>query len=341
MPSYPALSVVICTFRAPASIDILFDSLEQQRWQPADEIILVDNGVLPDRLPHVQARLEKLKADGVAVVFVQEPQPGLVHARRAAFRRITRELVMLLDDDNSLAPDALEKMRQRASQSSNLGGICPRIEPVWPAEVSNSVIALGHDVLSYNHSRLRPMTPQHQFWPAGTEGLRPPGGGMILRHEAVVAFVRLTDLYPEICRLGHRGTALGSSDDYWLYRMVYWLKMPTCCDAAIGVFHHIPVERTRLDYLLRLYYNANRGFAQTALMLLGKASFPLSIAHSVWRLGRRCLVALMDGGSFPAVLAMLAAECGYIRETFSSLFAKEIRRVRPSQVIFVEPGRNP
>src|ERR1700677_2872073 len=320
----PALSIVICTYRAPASIDFLFDSLEQQRLQPTDEVILVDNGVQPDRLPHVQARLEKLKKTGVGVVLVPEPRPGHVHARLAGFRQVKRELVVLLDDDNSLAPDALENARQRANQSSGLGGICPRIEPVWPGEVPRWVIALGHDVLSYNHSSLRPMKPHHQLWPGGVEGRRPPGGGMPLRWEAVEAFVRLTDYYPGIYGLGYHGATPGSSDDYWLYRMVYWLRMPTCCDASIRVFHHIPVERTRLDYLLRLYYNANCGFAQAALMLFGKKLFPLSLAHSVWRLGRRCLVALRDGGSYQAILAMLAAEYGYVRETISSLFSKEV-----------------
>jgi hypothetical protein len=62
------LSCLICTLRAPASLELLLDSLRQQEWCAEDEVILIDNGIAPKRLVELEKPLADLGAQ-VNVVF--------------------------------------------------------------------------------------------------------------------------------------------------------------------------------------------------------------------------------------------------------------------------------
>jgi glycosyltransferase involved in cell wall biosynthesis len=320
----PSISFLICTHRAPASLDLLFDSFRLQKWQPGDEIILVDNGVEAKRAAVVEERLAELAALGVHTLYSKEPKTGLTHARLKGFSLVAADWLVLLDDDNSLHASSLIQIRDRISANPQLGGICCRVEPIWENPPPSWVLLLGHEVLSYNTSSVRSIPYLYKEWEGGKKGLRPPGGGMIIHRSAADAFVELSRTFSFLTQLGHRGAALGSGEDYMIYNQVYRLKRPTAYDGSIVIRHRIPEDRTHFDYLCRLLFRANYGFGLVALAILGKAFFLPSIGHSVIRLSTRLITAGRFALSFRVLIAFGFAFAGYVSGTLSGLFRSDL-----------------
>ena len=147
---------------------------------------------------------------------------------------------------------------------------------------------------------------------------------MIVHRSAVDAFVELSESAPFLYQLGHRGTALGSGEDFLLYHQIYLSGRPTAYDSLIVIKHLIPKERTRFLYLCRLFFWANYGFALVALALLGKILFIPSIGHCFVRLIGRLLTAGSAAFSFRVMIAFTFAFAGYVCGTFSGLFRNDL-----------------
>jgi glycosyltransferase involved in cell wall biosynthesis len=324
----PRISFLICTYQAPPSLDLLFDSLKSQKWEPDDDVILVDNGVETGRLAKVKERMTQLGSAGVQCVYAKEPQQGLTAARLKGFSRLKNEWLVLLDDDNVLGEDALARIRERISSNPELGGICPRIEPVWEEAPPRWVVMLGHEVLSYNTSPVRKIPDEWIEWKGGERGLRPPGGGMIVHRCAADAFVELSKSSPLLLQLGHRGTALGSGEDFILYHQIYLAGRYTAYDGSIVIRHLIPKERMRFSYLCRLFFRANYGFALVVLALYGKILFIPSIGHCLLRLAGRLVSAGCAALSLRVMIAFTFALAGYGCGTFSGLFRSDVPMVK-------------
>jgi glycosyltransferase involved in cell wall biosynthesis len=324
----PGISFLICTYQAPPSLDLLFDSFQLQKWEPEDEVIVIDNGVEAERLSNVKERLDQLSSRGVRCVYAKEFKTGLTAARLTGFTHIQNDWLVLLDDDNVLGENSLARIRERISLNPQLGGICPRIEPIWEKSPARWVVMLGHEVLSYNTSAVRQIPGSLIVWKGGERGLRPPGGGMIVHRGAVDAFVELSKSSPLLLQLGHRGTALGSGEDFILYHQVYLARRPTAYDSLIVIGHFIPQERMRFGYLCRLLFRANYGFALVALALYGKILFIPSIGHCLIRLAGRLVAAGSAALSLRVMIAFTFAFAGYVCGTFLGLFRSEIQIVK-------------
>lgn len=320
----PNISFLICTYRASVSLDLLFDSLQLQKWQAGDELIVIDNGVQSDRLAQLMERLDQFTSTGIQTIYAKEPKVGLINARLNGFSLVKNEWLVLLDDDNILDEKSLAQIRDRISRNPRLGGICPRIEAIWENAPPDWVVMLGHEVLSYNTSSVRSVSDLALEWEPGKRGLRPPGGGMIIHRVAADAFLELSRSFSLLSDLGHRGTSLGSGEDYILYLQVYRSGRPTAYDGSIIIRHMISSDRMRFPYLCRLLFRANYAFALIALALLGKILFLPSIGHAVLRLSGRLLTAGKYAISLRVLLAFACAFAGYVCGTFSGLFRGDL-----------------
>lgn len=100
--SRPRVSVVIPCYNSGATLPQTLASLRAQSW-PDLEIVVVDDGSSD---PETMAVLEGL--DDVALV--RQPNAGLPAARNAGFRAASGELVLPLDADDWLEPDAVERL---------------------------------------------------------------------------------------------------------------------------------------------------------------------------------------------------------------------------------------
>jgi glycosyltransferase involved in cell wall biosynthesis len=320
----PNVSFLICTHRAPRSLDLLFDSLRLQKWLAGDELIVIDNGIATKRAETVRRQLDQFGPMGIRAVYKEEAKTGLTNARLTGFSLVNTDWLVLLDDDNILVESTLIQIRNRISLNPRLGGICPRIEPVWAEPPPLWVVLLGHEVLSYNTSPVRSIAEASLEWEGGKRGLRPPGGGMIVHRSAADAFVELHRSFSFFAQLGHRGAALGSGEDYILYLQVYRAGRPTAYDGSIVVRHNISEDRMRFPYLCRLLFRANYGFALVALALHGKILFLPSIGHAVIRLSGRLVTAGKAALSLKVAVAFAFAFAGYVCGTVSGLFRGDL-----------------
>lgn len=124
------LTVVLCTRNRRAS---LLQTLETLRAQVADaawEVLVVDNGSEDGTGAAVQAR-----ADGfpVPLRLVEEPEPGLSHARNRALAAATGRALLFLDDDVNCLPGCVAA-HAAALARPDVVGTAGRILPLLPSD---------------------------------------------------------------------------------------------------------------------------------------------------------------------------------------------------------------
>jgi len=96
----PSISVVVTCHDYGHFLDSCLASLDAQTRQP-DQIIVVDDGSSDNSLQVARARGENL-------VLVEQENRGQASAFNAGFRRATGDVILFLDADDTLVPDALE-----------------------------------------------------------------------------------------------------------------------------------------------------------------------------------------------------------------------------------------
>ena len=67
-----AVSCLVCTHRAPASMGKLIESLMQQQWLSGDEVVFIDNGVASSRWAELDGELSGLRETPVKVILDKE-----------------------------------------------------------------------------------------------------------------------------------------------------------------------------------------------------------------------------------------------------------------------------
>lgn len=320
-------SCLICTHRAPASLELLLDSLMQQEWRTEDEVILIDNGVAAKRLAELEKPLADLGAQ-VNVVLQREECTGLTNARLKAFSIAANPWYVLLDDDNALAPDALHRLRQCLGKHPDLGGICPQIQPIWQSTPAKWVVALGHQVLSYNSTRYSKSAKPFDIWKPGVKGARPPGGGMIVHRRAAEQFINLEASAEIVRNLGPMGERLSRGEDFFIYDFVYKLGLSTAYDESIIVYHHISSQRMQFGYLLRLLYHSNFSFGANSILRFGR----WNILYSVLLRGPARLIyeftkLTWSVRSWRLLFAFFVALCGYWQGCAAGFFDRRYLRL--------------
>jgi GT2 family glycosyltransferase len=121
------VSAVVCNYNGeqylPACLDALLASLE-----PADEIIVVDNGSTDGSVALIVANYRQVKL----VALPQNAGPCV--ARNAGMRAARNRLVLAVDNDAVLLPDVLGKLRIAMHERPDAVAVQPR--SVFASEVS-------------------------------------------------------------------------------------------------------------------------------------------------------------------------------------------------------------
>jgi len=323
------ISCVVCTLHAPTSIEKLLDSLLLQEWFDGDELILIDNGLSSQRRSQVEQRLKDFTERGIFAQCHLEPQRGVVYARIKSIQVSKNPWLLSLDDDNILGSGAFRQIRQRLFEYPALGGICPHLEPVWEVKPEPWVIALGHQVLSYNISEQYSSPYQWCLWKPGAIGQRPPTGGMIIAKTVAEDFIRLCLRTPIIFDFTPKGERRFTGEDFIMYSLIYMRKdLFSAYDDSIIVQHQIPVKRTTLRYLVMTMFWSNYSFGIQGLMRFGK----LNVFYCLARGWARLLYEMIKQCSHTASWRILFAYClgflGFLFGTFNGLFNVECKRIR-------------
>lgn len=129
------LTVAICTWNRAAMLRRTLEQATRLVIPPGVtwELVVVDNACTDD----TRAVLAEL-ADRLPLVVVSEPEPGLSHARNAAVRAATGEVILWTDDDVLVEPTWLsayaEAIREHPCADLYGGPVTPLFEgdpPAW------------------------------------------------------------------------------------------------------------------------------------------------------------------------------------------------------------------
>ena len=222
------------------------------------ELLVVDNASSPT------LSLADLAADAPANLrLVTEPAPGLSHARRRGFVEARGELLLLVDDDNVLAPDFLSRVVALFAAHPKIGVLGGIVRP----EFETSPESWKHEFFPL--LALRDLGPAPLIAglraPGATEDAYPDcapvGAGLALRAVAARPWLERADPSALTDRRGGELTSGGDNDIVLHALRAGWLAgyFP-----ELALTHLIPDGRLAPAYLARL----NRGIQKSWMRVL-------------------------------------------------------------------------
>lgn len=258
------------------------DALKQQtfdhdRW----ELIIVDNASQPGTRPdptahawHPQGRI------------VREAELGLTRARVRGFREAGAQVLLLVDDDNVLAPDYLALVHASFTAEQRLGALggrsLPEFETQPPAWVRqfDGLLAL----------RDPGATPMRAAWTTVARreypSCAPIGAGFALRRAAARRYCDELATNPHRSRFDRTGQQLISGGDNDLVMTVLESDFEVGYNPALKLTHLIPASRCTRPYLGAL----NRAIARSWVRVLAlhrirpwRAIRPETVRLRQWR----------------------------------------------------------
>lgn len=241
-------------------MDATLASLRSETPEREAEVVLVDNGMTAER----RAELDRIFTGKLAWLpgrLVREEAPGLGHARLKGFAVSRGEILVWLDDDNTVAPGFFATLMECVSHHPQWGAICPAVWPCWDVPAEPWLEDAGIDFLSYN---LLPAELPRREWTSADarKAMRAPGGGMILHREVMTCYAenRLGDARVGLARTGD---GFEGCEDADMFAHVWTCGRRAVVDARLRVWHHIPARRCETGYLFRI----NRGMLRSYVRL--------------------------------------------------------------------------
>jgi glycosyltransferase involved in cell wall biosynthesis len=258
-----AVSVVIPTHNPnPIRLGRTFAGLRAQTLPAGDwELLIIDNASSPavDLASYLP-----VAPPGARVV--REPQLGLTAARRCGISMAQGEIIVLVDDDNVLAPDYLAHAARLFAAQPQLGAAGGKSiaefeskPPAWVMEFTDLLACRDLGEVALISSALRnPATSLNEY-----PRCAPVGAGMILRASAARAWLAdaAATLLPD-----RRGSELTSSGDNDIVLTLLHAGWAVGYFPELSLTHLIPAGRFSPKYLARL----NRGIQKSWMQVLTK-----------------------------------------------------------------------
>lgn len=215
--------------------------LPMARW----EVVLVDNAS--------PTPVATGASGPINLRIVREPTLGLTAARRCGLRAVAGEFVVMVDDDNVLAPDYLEKTLAHFAAHPRVGAFGGRSVPEFEAAPPDWVREFD-DLLACRDLGPTPLLsgPDSHEYPV----FAPIGAGLALRRAAAQPWLDdpSADTLPD-----RRGATLTSSGDNDIIFSVLRGGWQVAYFPDLTLTHLIPVGRTQPHYLAQL----NRGIQKS------------------------------------------------------------------------------
>lgn len=235
---------MICCYNSAARLP---ETLRHIAWQrTADstpwEVIVVNNASTDDTAA-VARRVWGEEGSGAPFTVVDEPEPGLSHARHRGFMTARYEYVLFCDDDNWLAAHYVQVAYEVMTAGPRIGvlggngeGVCEVPPPAWYHTYGPLTFAIG-----------APMEKSGRV-PDAIGAVY--GAGAVYRKLPYLCLVqhgfrsRLSD------RKGNELTSGGDTELCYTYRLMGY---QIWYDERLIFKHFIPKERLNWKYLKRFY----------------------------------------------------------------------------------------
>ncbi|HVW19734.1 MAG TPA: glycosyltransferase [Opitutaceae bacterium] len=255
----PDLTVVVPTHNPDPSrlrrtlTGLAAQTLAANRW----ELLLVDNASSPPVRP--EPGFPPLR-------LVREEALGLTAARRRGFAEARGAAIVLVDDDNVLAPDYLAQVLRLFAEHPEVGALGGKSLPeferppeAWQMEFL-PLLALRDlgDAPAISHG-LRSVTGESKHdYPVASA---PIGAGMAIRREAARQWSESSDgLLSD-----RRGRELASSGDNDIVLTIMRRGWEVGYFPELALRHLIPASRLDPEYLARLNYGIQKSWLQVLL----------------------------------------------------------------------------
>lgn len=282
------VSVIIATYNRAALLGECLHHLARSRFQPGDEVIVVDNGSTDDTPLVVGRHRDRYP---VALQRVYEPEPGKSHALARAVRMATGDILAFTDDDVHVDAAWLDEIR-RALAGDGVALVGGAVTPRWEAAVPQWI----RDAAT-RHARLCAPLALLDY-PSDVVEL---GGRTVLGANLAVRRDVLNEVGGFATHLGKLRGTLRSGEDHDLCLRVQRAGFRASYLPSAVVRHWVPAERARVGYFLKWFYwsgitnaildqgNGHRGrtLAGLPLYLVKRAALAAGHAVCALALGRR------------------------------------------------------
>lgn len=143
-PEKPFVAICVATFRRPAGIRALIDSLNRLEFPGAAPRVVL---IIADNDPAAPAFASAEAAQGTSrwpLVYLHEPRRGIVAARNRTLSAVPEEaaLVAFVDDDETVSPDWLNALLTTLRETEATAVQGP-VEPVYATPPPAWIEALG------------------------------------------------------------------------------------------------------------------------------------------------------------------------------------------------------
>lgn len=318
----PTLSVVVCTRDRPEDLQRCLEALAASKMEP-DEVIVVDNASATESTRDVVASFPSVR-------YVAEPQPGLSVARNTGAVAGSADLVAYLDDDSTVHPDWVRRLREEFADPSVMAvtGLLLPAALDTPAQVAYETPAS-----LFHHARYQRLSYGPEFLEQ-TKRRGPPvwriGGGanMAFRRSAFA----LVGGFDE--RLGAGAAGCSEDSEFW-YRLIA-AGWDCQYQPAVVVFHH---HRAHAEPLKQQARNYIRGHVAALFVQYARHRHPGNLARAFFGLPRhlaatgarelgRIVFERLGFVSYPRSGTYMAELGGYLRGL--ALLPLAFRRPPPS-----------
>ncbi len=247
----PGISVIICCYNSAEVIVPTLQALSAQRVPPGFgyEIIVVDNNCTDDTVQRVEKTWENAS---IHLQIVNEPQPGLIYARKTGVSKARFDIILFIDDDNILEPDWIERLLDMYSQWPEVGAIGGYNEPLFES---------GEKPAWFDKfASMYACTPSHEN--PGVSDFKQTlfGAGLSLRTKAARS---VFDSPLPLFLVGRTQDALIRGEDSEICLRIALMGWKLWYECTINLKHYILKRRVNWEYVLK----ARRGGGHADIIL--------------------------------------------------------------------------
>ena len=276
----PQISVIIPTYKRPATLLQTLDSLQSQTFDGFD-IIVVDNAADHD----VECRISQFNtAARVPVRHIAEPRAGVMFARHTGARASTADLLVFADDDVICMLGLIAAYAKAFQDHPDMAAAGGPMLLKWDAPPPAWLVEF------IDHARLFPILgfiDLYDEFHLGPKGVFFSGSMAIRRN----ALFEVGGFNPELV-----GDSYIGDGEVGLYRKLWERRLLIGYVPDALVYHHVPAERMTIEFFRRRManegtadvYTLYHGGAPTRLRLLRHAAGITARNTRCWMKARLC-----------------------------------------------------
>ena len=243
------VSVIICCYNSANRInDTLLHLGKQNTRNIKWEVLIINNAATDDTSKVAAESWKKIGLTSVPFKIIDEPIPGLVHARNRGILEAASDLLIFCDDDNWLYPDYIYNAYTIAQENPGLGLFSPsKCYGVYEIAPKDWFLKRKDMVAVYDVNVNKTAS-------SATDDVFCGGAGMCMDRSFGLKYIEFARHNPLRALLDRKGEGLLSGGDTDFNYGAYALGYKTGLFTKLKLEHYIPKQRISRKYLLDLKY---------------------------------------------------------------------------------------